>query len=65
MTMRMLTVDSNEKTVGAVCSNIVITFVVRLITTAETNQVVVNCAELVLPATKDPARISPPPHSPP
>lgn len=31
-----------------------ITFVVRLITTAETNQMVVNCAELVLPVTKEP-----------
>ena len=43
MTIRILMEDSKENTVGAVCSDIVITFVVRLITTAETNQMVVNC----------------------
>lgn len=44
--------DSKEKMEGLVF--MAITFVVRLITTAETNQMVVNCAELVLPATKEP-----------
>lgn len=38
MTIRILTVDSKEKTVGAVCADIVITFLIRLITTTETNQ---------------------------
>ncbi|WP_308168542.1 hypothetical protein [Cedecea davisae] len=61
----ILLFDSKEKTDGEFCAVIAITFVVRLITTAETNQLVVNCAELVLPATKDPAHLSVPPHSPP
>ena len=65
MTIRILMEDSKENTVGAVCSDIVITFVVRLITTAETNQMVVNCVGLVLPATKDPVHLEVPPHSPP
>jgi len=52
MNIRIWQDDSKEKMEGLVF--MAITFVVRLITTAETNQMVVNCAELVLPATKEP-----------